>query len=76
MIKTHRAFLLTAFLLLVVFPLTLSGFLRPIDIGSRDAVGSDVLADAQISYSAKGSLGKPKNGRPQCSTSCAGWWLN
>lgn len=42
--------------------LTLSGFLRPIDIGSRDAVGSDVLADAQISYSAKGSLGKPKNG--------------
>ena len=42
--------------------LTLSGFVRPIDIGSRDAVGSDVIADAQISYSAKGSLGKPKNG--------------
>lgn len=42
--------------------LTLSGFLRPIDIGSRDAVGSDALADAQISYSAKGSLGKPRNG--------------
>jgi flagellar L-ring protein precursor FlgH len=42
--------------------LTVSGFLRPIDIGSRDAVGSEALADAQISYSAKGSLGKPKNG--------------
>ncbi|MCC6316096.1 MAG: flagellar basal body L-ring protein FlgH [Gemmatimonadaceae bacterium] len=42
--------------------LTLSGFLRPIDVGSRDAVGSEAIADAQISYSAKGSLGKPKNG--------------
>ena len=42
--------------------LTLSGFLRPIDIGSRDAVGSEALADAQITYTAKGSLGKPKNG--------------
>jgi flagellar L-ring protein precursor FlgH len=42
--------------------LTISGFLRPIDIRSRDAVGSEALADAQISYTAKGSLGKPKNG--------------
>ena len=42
--------------------LTLSGFVRPIDVGSRDAVRSEAIADAQISYSAKGSLGKPKTG--------------
>lgn len=42
--------------------LTLTGFVRPIDIGSRDIIQSDIIADAQISYSAKGGLGKPRNG--------------
>jgi flagellar L-ring protein precursor FlgH len=42
--------------------LTVSGFVRPIDVGPRDNVRSEALADAQISYSAKGGLGKPKNG--------------
>ncbi len=42
--------------------LTLSGFVRPIDVGARDVIRSESIADAQISYSAKGSLGKPKNG--------------
>lgn len=42
--------------------LTVAGFVRPIDVGARDIVRSDVIADAQISYSAKGGLGKPRNG--------------
>lgn len=42
--------------------LTLSGFVRPIDVGARDMIHSESIADAQISYSAKGGLGKPKNG--------------
>ncbi len=42
--------------------LTLTGFVRPIDIGASDVIHSDLVADAQIAYAAKGSLGKPKNG--------------
>ena len=42
--------------------LTVAGFVRPIDIESNDMIRSDVIADAQISYSAKGGLGKPRNG--------------
>lgn len=42
--------------------LTLSGFVRPIDVGARDVIRSESIADAQISYSAKGGLGKPRNG--------------
>jgi flagellar L-ring protein precursor FlgH len=42
--------------------LTLSGFVRPIDVGPRDVVRSEVIADAQIAYQAKGGLGKPRNG--------------
>ncbi len=42
--------------------LTLSGFVSPIDVNSRDVVGSDVIADMQLAYASKGSLGKPKSG--------------
>lgn len=42
--------------------LTLSGVIRPIDVTASDAIGSDMIADAQLSYQSKGSLGKPKNG--------------
>jgi flagellar L-ring protein FlgH len=42
--------------------LTLSGYVRPIDIGARDVVRSEFIADAQIAYQSKGSLGKPRNG--------------
>ncbi|HNV76519.1 MAG: flagellar basal body L-ring protein FlgH [Gemmatimonadetes bacterium] len=42
--------------------LTLSGFVRPLDVNSRDAVGSDAIADMQLAYASKGSLGKPKSG--------------
>lgn len=42
--------------------LTLSGFVRPIDVGATDQIRSDMVADAQIAFSQKGSLGKPKNG--------------
>jgi len=42
--------------------LTLSGFIRPLDVSSRDAIGSDNIADIQLAYQSKGSLGKPKNG--------------
>ncbi len=42
--------------------LTLSGLVRPIDVGARDIVRSESIADAQISYAAPGGLGKPKNG--------------
>lgn len=40
----------------------LSGLVRPQDVSSRDVVSSESVADAQISYKSKGSLGKPKNG--------------
>ncbi len=42
--------------------LTLAGFVSPIDVNSRDMVGSDQIADIQLAYAAKGSLGKPKSG--------------
>ena len=42
--------------------LTISGFVRPIDVGARDIVRSEAIADAQISYAAPKGLGKPKNG--------------
>ena len=42
--------------------LMLSGFIRPLDINSRDMIRSDAIADVQLSYQSKGSLGKPKNG--------------
>ena len=42
--------------------LTLSGFISPIDVNSRDMVGSDAIADMQLAYASKGSLGKPKSG--------------
>lgn len=42
--------------------LTLAGFVRPLDINSRDMIGSDNIADIQLAYASKGSLGKPKSG--------------
>ena len=42
--------------------LMLSGFVRPIDVGTSDVIRSDLIADAEISYQSKGSLGKPRNG--------------
>ncbi len=42
--------------------LTLAGFVSPIDVNSSDMVGSDQIADIQLAYAAKGSLGKPKSG--------------
>lgn len=40
----------------------LTGFIRPMDVNSRDIVRSTAIADAQLSYQSKGGLGKPKNG--------------
>lgn len=42
--------------------LTIAGFVRPIDVGARDIIRSEAIADAQISYAAPKGLGKPKNG--------------
>lgn len=42
--------------------LTLAGFVRPLDVDSRDVVASDNIADIQLAYASKGSLGKPKSG--------------
>ncbi len=42
--------------------LTVAGFVRPIDVGARDIVRSESIADAQISYAAPKGLGKPRNG--------------
>lgn len=42
--------------------LTLSGLIRPLDVGARDVIGADNIADLQLAYQAKGSLGKPKSG--------------
>jgi flagellar L-ring protein FlgH len=41
---------------------TLSGFVRPEDVSSRDDIASSHIADVQLLYSAQGSLGKPKTG--------------
>lgn len=42
--------------------LSLAGFVSPMHISSSDMVGSDNIADMQLAYAAKGSLGKPKSG--------------
>lgn len=42
--------------------LMLSGFVRPIDVTTSDVIRSDLIADAELSYQSKGSLGKPRNG--------------
>lgn len=42
--------------------MTLSGIVRPSDVSSRDYVQSERVADLQLVYSAKGSLGKAKTG--------------
>lgn len=42
--------------------LTLAGFVSPLYVNSRDEVVSDNIADIQLAYTAKGSLGKPKSG--------------
>lgn len=42
--------------------MTLSGIVRPSDISSRDLVESQRIADLQLVYAAKGSLGKAKTG--------------
>jgi flagellar L-ring protein precursor FlgH len=42
--------------------MTISGFVRPQDVNSRDVVASNAIADAQLSYNSNGGLGKPKNG--------------
>jgi len=42
--------------------MTLSGVVRPSDVSSRDYVQSERVADLQLVYSAKGSLGKAKTG--------------
>ena len=42
--------------------MTLSGWLRPQDVSSTDYAESSRVADAQLVYTAQGSLGKPKTG--------------
>lgn len=42
--------------------LTLSGFIQPLDVTSADQITSDNIADIQLAYASKGSLGKPKSG--------------
>jgi len=42
--------------------MTLSGWLRPQDVSTTDYAESARIADAQIVYTAQGSLGKPKTG--------------
>ena len=42
--------------------MTLSGWLRPQDVSTTDEAESSRVADAQIVYTAQGSLGKPKSG--------------
>jgi flagellar L-ring protein precursor FlgH len=42
--------------------MTLSGWLRPQDVSTTDYAESARVADAQIVYTAQGSLGKPKTG--------------
>ena len=42
--------------------MTLTGFIRPQDVNSQDMVLSTSIADVQLAYKSKGSLGKPKSG--------------
>jgi len=42
--------------------MTLSGWLRPQDVSTTDVAHSSRVADAQLVYTAQGSLGKPKTG--------------
>ncbi len=42
--------------------LTLSGYVRPQDVSPRNTVESWRVGDAEVVYSAQGSLGKPKGG--------------
>jgi flagellar L-ring protein precursor FlgH len=42
--------------------LTLSGWIRPQDVSARETVESSRIADAQLVYTQKGSLGKPRGG--------------
>lgn len=42
--------------------MTLSGWLRPQDVSTTDVAQSSRVADAQLVYTAQGSLGKPKTG--------------
>ena len=42
--------------------MTLSGTLRPQDVSATDVAESTRIADAQLVYTAQGSLGKPKTG--------------
>ena len=42
--------------------MTLSGTLRPQDVSAMDVAESTRIADAQLVYTAQGSLGKPKTG--------------
>jgi flagellar L-ring protein precursor FlgH len=42
--------------------MTLSGTLRPQDVSAMDVAESTRIADAQLVYTASGSLGKPKSG--------------
>jgi flagellar L-ring protein precursor FlgH len=42
--------------------ITITGFIRPMDVNSRDMAWSTAIADAQLSYANKGGLGKPKSG--------------
>ena len=42
--------------------LTLKGWVRPQDVSARNMVDSWRLGDAELTYSSKGSLGKPRGG--------------
>jgi flagellar L-ring protein precursor FlgH len=42
--------------------MTLSGWLRPQDVSTTEEAASSRVADAQIVYTAQGSLGKPRSG--------------
>jgi flagellar L-ring protein precursor FlgH len=41
---------------------TLTGWVRPEDVSSQNAVESSRIADAELVYTGKGDLGKPKSG--------------
>lgn len=42
--------------------ITLTGWIRPQDVSGQNVVASERVADAEINYKSKGSLGKPKSG--------------
>ena len=42
--------------------MTLSGWLRPQDVSTTDYAASSRIAEAQLTYTAQGSLGKPRGG--------------